>query len=284
MSHFSSSKFDALSRTVYDIVRGIPALRKVSKHRLDPFCLDVSIVALAIRTGYLVDAFCVSNPLEVFPSLVQALFKASDSFKDLRHLYDPQSDQSFFVNISLLRERFQTLCNDPLSLDMDDQRVEFVALTDPPTLVSSPLPHLASTMKGVLQLPDIMTSHSLSQRGQDLSPLDFTLTIPLAAIVLEYPIAYVPMHTPHPTPFLSGVPLDVYEVTLSLSSGVRHVMMKFSCPASVGMDYPERLSSDRLKERLRERFRARLEAMVGGGNGGDVEIGHRVEVLDRVAL
>lgn len=118
-------------------------------------------------------------------------------------------------------------------------------------------------------------------------PDDLTqeLLIPLAGILLDYPVAYVPMSAQQNT-FLPGEPLDVYEVAFkslsadfSSSSGTSElVFIKFSCPRRVA-DKDSTLSPACLLRLLEHKFRPRLENI-----GASVSVGHYTETLDRVAL
>ncbi|KAM6494315.1 hypothetical protein JOM56_010676, partial [Amanita muscaria] len=55
--------------------------------------------------------------------------------------------------------------------------------------------------------------------------------VPIAAVLIEYPLAYVPDTTL--TSFLHQIPLDVYECTVRIGSHT-HILLKFSCPAVLG--------------------------------------------------
>lgn len=119
--------------------------------------------------------------------------------------------------------------------------------------------------------------------------LDLTDIVPLAAFLLEYPVAYVPASADQ-TSFLEGVPLDVYQCTFVSrpagsqcpdSTNVEHSLLKFSCPSIVGSVEAE-LSPPRLVERLKSRFGARLEGEAG--LAGSIIVRHHVETHARVSL
>ena len=113
-------------------------------------------------------------------------------------------------------------------------------------------------------------------------PLQITELVPLAAILLEYPLAYVPISSDQ-TSFLAGVPLDVYECVLTCPSMLKapeHILMKFSCPSVLAATNLE-LSVSRLEERLNARFAPRLKQ---AGLSGTFQIRHSTETLARVAL
>src|SRR4051812_31910616 len=67
----------------------------------------------------------------------------------------------------------------------------------------------------------------------DSIPID--AAVPLAAILLDYPVAYVPSVSHNN--FLGGVPLNFYECHLSVKTKRdnkdTHTIMKFSCPTDL---------------------------------------------------
>lgn len=111
-----------------------------------------------------------------------------------------------------------------------------------------------------------------------------TLMVPLAGVLLEYPLAYVPGSRAgsHSEGYLSGVPLDVYECLIQNSTtggGFESTLLKFSCPHTLGQKYPE-LATGTVHERLYTRFNQRLRS----ANLGNLSVNHSIVALDRVAL
>ncbi|KAH7923838.1 hypothetical protein BV22DRAFT_1014611 [Leucogyrophana mollusca] len=110
----------------------------------------------------------------------------------------------------------------------------------------------------------------------DLTPV---VLVPLAAYLIEYPVASVPSSTEQ-TSFLSGQLLHVYEATIqdpsSLSSS--HTLLKFSCPVVVTHESLQ-LSTTQVVERLQSRFSSRLENL-----GMVLNVHYHTVTLDRVAL
>jgi len=108
--------------------------------------------------------------------------------------------------------------------------------------------------------------------------------VPVAAILLEYPVAYVPTSGPgDQTAFLSRELLDVYECLLmnsEIGTLNRHTLLKFSCPKVIGTEHTE-LSPHRLIERMKERFIPRLQIV---DRRFTLEIQVSAEKFDRVAL
>lgn len=87
------------------------------------------------------------------------------------------------------------------------------------------------------------------------------ILIPLAAILLEYPVAYVPTSVDQAV-FLSGQSLNIYQCLLvDVAGGAvaadQYTLMRFSCPSNVGIEDAQ-LSPHKLAERLEERFSPRL--------------------------
>lgn len=125
-----------------------------------------------------------------------------------------------------------------------------------------------------------------SQDGRSLVKLCGRLrvedAVPLAAILLEYPVAYVPTSSAE-TSFLSGEALVVCECYLEQEltpSPLRHTLIKFSCPNSIAQNN-EHLSPRRLAQRLQEHFAPRVGEM---GEAVSLKIHISTETLDRVAL
>jgi len=106
------------------------------------------------------------------------------------------------------------------------------------------------------------------------------LLVPLAALLLEYPVGYIPLDT-NQTTFLCNAPLDVYECVLILDdSGEEQTLLKFSCPRCVSQS-AARLAPEVVQRRLVGRFQPRLEVV---NYPGRLEIRYTQETLPRVGL
>ncbi len=105
--------------------------------------------------------------------------------------------------------------------------------------------------------------------------------VALAACLLDFPVAYVPIGDGS-TPFLAGVPLDVFECVLMQTSpsSLEHIMLKFSCPRAMAADSQD-LQPEALVERLRARFTDRLAQVAFPGT---LVVRLHTETKDRVAL
>ena len=124
--------------------------------------------------------------------------------------------------------------------------------------------------------------------------LGFDVTVPLAAVILDYDVAYAPVISSHfgsfPM-FLSGVPVSTYECILHLELDVaglsnppemsRITVMKFSCPKPLEDVNPQRFLPDVISERLTNRLRSRLTET---GVKAAVEVIHETAVYERLAL
>ncbi|KAG5338946.1 hypothetical protein E4T56_gene1039 [Termitomyces sp. T112] len=102
--------------------------------------------------------------------------------------------------------------------------------------------------------------------------------IPLAAILLEYPVAYIP--TTLDSPFLSNVTLDVYECVLSIGETV-HTLLKFSCPSELGQQNSDMLGKSHLIKFLTDTYLPRIRAMTLIAT---FQVLHTNQNLDRIAL
>ncbi|KAK0187841.1 hypothetical protein F5146DRAFT_1141299 [Armillaria mellea] len=197
------------------------------------FAVDLSLVALSVRTGYLVDTYATRT---VFETLVIALRKRNALFNNIIHLYEPAADQSFFINFPRFHSR---------APDFRD------------TIYVSVSGHLVSPPESVLN-----TLRNIEIQPTDISytlpsELPVDITVPLAAVLLEYPVAYVPHGGISP----ERQNLDVYECLLS--GGV--TIVKFSCPSSL-------VNRETITKSLHLRF------------GTDVEVKCTSETVDRLVL
>ncbi|KIJ62644.1 hypothetical protein HYDPIDRAFT_30241 [Hydnomerulius pinastri MD-312] len=249
-------------------------LRKSSSAKLLQFAIDTCLVAHGIRTGYLVDAVWSPEPARTFSSILRSLCKESSTFANIALWYHDPSAQSFFVNISLVREKLN-------ALKAGTDRTVFVRLGEilsvsnnaPGALVEALSVVHASLDQSSFTLPDTLTQEAL---------------VPLAAILIDYPVAYVPASSGQ-TSFLAREPLDVYEVSFKAKSSTdcvantiigdrEWVLLKFSCPQVLASEHPELLPA-----MLTEKLYAQSESCLSG-IGMCMSVVHRVETLDRVAL
>ena len=116
-----------------------------------------------------------------------------------------------------------------------------------------------------------------------LSDTTFETVVPLAAILLDYLVAYVP-YPSYPNT-LSGVPLDVYEYILTFPSdsmlNLNHSIIKFSCPTSLREDFTQ-LKPEIVTLTLEAIFADRLSAARAGG--ATTRVKHSSETVDRVVF
>ncbi|KAI0087881.1 hypothetical protein BDY19DRAFT_229123 [Irpex rosettiformis] len=164
--------------------------------------------------------------------------------------------------------------------------ITFVSLSKPTPVITS----LPASVKALLEeLSSALTQYVPVQGsplilfgGSDNPALsDF---IPLSALLLEYPVAYVPdAESLTASGFLGGVDLQVYSCTLiwrtenktSCNITATHTFMQFSCPSSLTQQLRN------LTDRLRERFSSRIaETRLDW----KLQVTSRTECLERVAL
>ncbi|KZT65797.1 hypothetical protein DAEQUDRAFT_495289 [Daedalea quercina L-15889] len=237
------------------------------------------------------------HPLNVILPMEGTLTRASQAvpaFEDVIILQEPTSDQLFFVNFVLLEDRSaHTLCSEDCPQRHCDTEPwpTFVHLLEVPTLMGTPtqivsiLRELCARGKKCAGLP-----RPLALTITERQPLDITVSIPLAAVLLEYPVAYVPANADQ-TAFLAGVRLDVYDFALSLSgnpdrhdaeggSGDACTIFKFSCPSHLAGEDAALLPA-RVLERMQSRLGARLNA---AGCQCGLVVRHTTETHDRLSL
>lgn len=106
--------------------------------------------------------------------------------------------------------------------------------------------------------------------------------MPLAAVLIGYPIAYVPI-SPDQAVFLPQEPLDIYEVALDHNADIssfnhKLIVLRFSCPHRLGNVCPQ-LSVPNLIQKLACDYGSLLETI-----GIGMLLSHHMATFDRVAL
>lgn len=271
-----SRSFLGNKRLAHEELSAQRTLRGVRPGRLEQFSIDLCLIAHGIRSACLVDAFAVQDPVSLFSRVLAGLRSKSATFADIVHWYDPSSLQSFIVNSRILRAFARTLLE-------DNAAVTYVLLDAFPTLLNS-------TPKTVLDVVCAMNEDMLESQAKVSFSFVDGLTqdnlVPLAATLIGYPVAYVPISADQ-TSFLSGQPLDVYEAIVvpatSRASSLQgsnqsHTLLKFSCPCLLAETNHE-LSPERVIKHLQSQFRESLSSI-----GSSLLVHHYVEVMDRVAL
>lgn len=271
-----SRSFLENKRLAYEELFAQRTLRKIRPGKLEQFSTDLCLIAHGIRSACLVDTFAVQDPINLFSHVLANLQSKSATFADVVHWYDPSSLQSFIVNSRILQAFARTLLE-------DNAAVTYVLLDTFPTLLNS-------TPTTVLDIICVMNADMLeSQANVSFSFVDGLTQdnlVPLAATLIGYPVAYVPISA-NQTSFLSRQPLDVYEAMVvpatsctssSPSSNQSHTLLKFSCPCLLAETNPE-LFPERVTKRLQSQFRQSLFSI-----GSSLLVHHHVEVMDRVAL
>lgn len=109
--------------------------------------------------------------------------------------------------------------------------------------------------------------------------LTAAVTVPLAALLLEYPVAYVPENV-QASSHLSRMPLIVYECTLTWDvtslNPIWHTLLQFSCPALFG-----KLLTSRILDELTSRFNPRTQQLTANPK---LTIQYRNETRDNLVL
>ncbi|KAF9221561.1 hypothetical protein BS17DRAFT_710768, partial [Gyrodon lividus] len=234
-------------------------------------------ILMQYSTGYLVDAIWSPDPTRTFSALLRALHKKSSIFKNIVLWNHSSSAQSFLVNIPLFEEKVTGLID-----GIELEQCAFVRLdeclsasTEPPNALQQVLLKMRASMAASSDALSFSLPATLTQE----------ILVPLAAVVIDYSVAYVPASSEQ-TSFLGGEALDIYSVSFkgpsypNSSSTLKqeHVVLKFSCPRVLVSKHAE-LSPGTVMEKLRVKFESRLESV-----GIHMSVAHRTETLDRVAL
>ncbi|KAJ6585022.1 hypothetical protein B0H19DRAFT_1107718 [Mycena capillaripes] len=231
-----------------------PALRRIAAPKRTTFALDLALIALACRSAWLVDLVVVQHPEQVYADLLRILRQKHAVFDGVQHVFEPSSEQSFFVNTALQQ-----------ASESATDGVAFVLLRQDPQLLAHPPPEVLAALRALGNT----TPPSLPP---DLEP---RTAIPLAGVLLGYRVAYIPDAA---DTFLAQTPLDVYACRVR-APGWEHAFLKFSCPAALAAAHPERLAPARIIASLTTRFEPRLRELEL-----ELIVDHSKEIVDRVAL
>ncbi|KAJ7761502.1 hypothetical protein DFH07DRAFT_771368 [Mycena maculata] len=247
---------DVVRQAVEEALSAQRVLRKLSAQKRKTFSLDLTLIALSCRCAWLVDVAAIPDPQHVYADLLRILRPIHYIFNGVEHIFEPCSHQSFFVNTTEIQSGFAT------------SDVAFVLLRQDPELLAGPPPDVLDALNGLsstLLLPP------------DLPP---RTTIPVAGVLLGYPVAYVPQSAEPSATFLAQAQLDVYACSVhSPGWEVPHTLLKFSCPAALAAAHPARLGSARILAELTARFEPRIKEL-----GLRMIVEHTTEIVNRVAL
>ncbi|KAF8073715.1 hypothetical protein FPV67DRAFT_1666466 [Lyophyllum atratum] len=272
-SSSTESRLNIMIKHVNGEVIKLPELRKMPSQKRKQFTIDLALIGLSLRTGYLVDVVAPQNAVDVFTQLISALRLTCPEFESVAHVHEPGSDQSFFVNIPMLLKQ----------QNPDDQGythgISFVHLgiDVPYSLVPNPPSDLTDALLALVD--DATIQPSLTPSITLRTNLPPESAIPLAAVLLEYPVAYIPASLKHP--FLSNVSLDIYECALTFDQNAPHTLLKFSCPSELARSHPDVLGPAHIITCLTKKFTARIQNM---GPGASLEVLQSTQTMDRVAL
>ncbi|KAF9450583.1 hypothetical protein P691DRAFT_458876 [Macrolepiota fuliginosa MF-IS2] len=271
--------------SVLSHILGFKAFRRFSKASKETFTYEISLIALSIRTGYLVDVLHIPEHLaeQTYTLLLKELGTISECFRNVLHLHEPCTNQSFFIHKNKLLQKLEASLS-PRSAGPYPVFIHLPEKGEPCVLDSIPLPVLE-----VFQFnlgPGSTSSSSTLRLPQDLPS---TTSIPLAAFVLDYPVAYVPASASQ-TSFLSGVPLVIYRCYIQPRTpppgddngrGRQHTLLQFSCPGSFADDPTGLMSLSRTISHLENTFQPLIAQSLPGCI---FHVTCERVILDRVAL
>lgn len=282
------SSYDLLA-TVSSQVSRFKPFHKFSKVSKKVFAFDITLVALSIRTGYLLDRISIEEHLveNTFSTLLKELCETSEYFNEVLHLYEPFANQSFIVNKSLLVKKLELL----LSQRASNSYPIFLLLQKRGDICQ--FDTVPQTVLDVLQLllNRLTSSHVWAERRTIQLPrgLVSTTSVPLAAIFLDYPVAYVPS-SENQVSFLNSVPLVVYQCQINtqkeLVKGLpvqteEHTLLAFSCPTSLADDPSSKTSVQRITNHLKSTFGPRIAKSFPEST---LQVNYKHITLDCVAL
>ncbi|KAK1229890.1 hypothetical protein PQX77_007062 [Marasmius sp. AFHP31] len=252
------------------------------------------------------DAFTIGTdqgegPGPVWGRVIRILRKKHPAFERVAHIYDPSSEQSFCVNVSLLLSRSQSILSGSsveTSEERDADQTIYVSLASD----GSSSPKISSIPQEIVAvLRHLVIAMQIRHTSVDTAPherpstmalpteLRFDVMVPLAGFILEYPVALspTPISGSDMSAFLSQVPLHVYECALDLGTDTagsrRHLLMKFSIPSVLASVHPSDLSPSIVTSKLETKLNSRLEQAFPG-SVPSLTVVYNTVTLDRVAL
>ncbi|KAK2465316.1 hypothetical protein APHAL10511_002670 [Amanita phalloides] len=260
------STIENIVNLIHDSTRHVPDLHRLSRARKSEFCHDLAFIVLGVRTGCLVDAIFPSDPIADFSNLLRILRPMFPLFGNVMHILDPIGNQSFFVNVPLLRRRL---------LHLEEIKFVFLPTSESYHLLQGVPIKVRGTLESLIARLDV-TCQPLT-----LSFIlrDSSLSVPVAAVLIDYSVAYIP--DPTFTSFLHHVPLNVYQCIVKFDSHT-HTLLKYSCPVALGERYADSLCPDRVMADLQSRFGSKDR--LGRCKEVEVQVFHHVETHDRIAL
>ncbi|KAF4617287.1 hypothetical protein D9613_006112 [Agrocybe pediades] len=286
----------AVAHVVQDHLKSIPQLRQhLSRQKQAAFALDLTLVACAVRTAYLVDLFSPKNPVELFSDLLTRL--RSDKhigahFESVFHVYEPSAEQSFIANRTLILQKFRLYHNpeqpsSPIN-ELEGTKATFILLQSPLKILKEPPENVLKLIRTICQVAEL----SWGTLSFSLCDDSAEALVPLAAIMLDYPVAYVPCMSQNNV--LGGRQLDFYEFLLTIDApnedwaGEKaHTIMKFSCPAELREESnpsnpSNHLCPEHLKEAMAHMFQTRLRKIKGSSK--QVGVLHSTHALSHVSF
>ncbi|KAF6757417.1 hypothetical protein DFP72DRAFT_845846 [Ephemerocybe angulata] len=295
------SFYNTISK-IEHVISTIPWIRRLPSLSRSRLSVDIAFVGSSLRTGCLIDLFTPKEPVVAFTRLLEVLIGndwTRNIVLDVSHVFEPSSGQSFLVNRKLLRQRLSGI---PRKRSQDGN-VQQPPMTN--TLIGeltfvTLFPGSGCKISSDSEIPPELYSAIDSLLGiinSDATPLRGSITLPdnlplsaavaLAAVILDYPVAYVPsVEAASSSPiFLSGVAVKTYECVLAYAGPdppTPTSIMKFSAPAVLEEEQPDTLSPRKTTKHLEELFRARLES-IGDGSAQMTVICETV-TFDRLAL
>ncbi|KAI0695991.1 hypothetical protein BC835DRAFT_1414534 [Cytidiella melzeri] len=232
------------------------------------------------RTGFLFDAFAVSGTARPSGSrnssstatsiLSQALVSLREvisAFQPVVLTYVVACDDHFFINRPLFLKRFP-VHHEHNRAGQPSDWVRFVSLaeTNPTvTLLPQGVNTLLNTLTALCTMYNTPTCPPLLVLDVAHHKIPAMDLIPFTALLLEYPVAYVPD---------TASSMSSGEIQAAVGTSA-HTFMQFSCPRSLTEETGD------LTSRLRERFVTRIN---DAGLQCELLVTSRTERLDRVAL
>ncbi|KAL4260857.1 Poxc laccase transcription factor [Pleurotus pulmonarius] len=221
---FDVQQFHNILRVTRDKLRASPPLSKLSSTKRTLIAADLVLVAASIRTGYLVDAISAQDAPSAYASLLHSLCQIHPIFDSLLIIHESSSDQTFFIHARLALGKLKRILGTVAAPNTSHPTHQsgFLEVTfvspgpEPPEKCAMP-----SDLRRILEYVTSRLDARISGDWDDSQPViqlpesHASTMIPLAAVLLEYPVAYAPPPDPASLTFLVSCDSIPYSSSLA---------------------------------------------------------------------
>ncbi|KAG9028156.1 hypothetical protein FRB95_006805 [Tulasnella sp. JGI-2019a] len=281
MHHASIDRISAATSNV--VASSLTKRDRPSPQKIRTFSEDIFLVACGFRAGHLIDA--IGIPVETLELLMNRLRKDNTlGFETVIFLSTYDHSQTFAVKLPTLRTA------------IGDKWTTFIPLSPKSRTGSDTFESAMPTSVEVAVAGLMSLEHPVLPVHCTLNKMDTGSLVALAGLLLEYPIAYLPIPTAIPDlqpaavdddsgsdfdVLLSGVEMQIFSCELNLSpTQAPHRFMKFSCPTAT-VQVIEARHGQSFTEQIIARWNDRLSLVPASGH---ISVRTQTGTFERLAL